>query len=240
MPTPHNSAPAGAYAKTVLMPGDPLRAKFIAETFLTDAQLVNSVRNCLGYTGLYKGHRVSVQASGMGQPSIGIYSYELYKEYGVENIIRIGTAGSYTERLSPKDVVVADSAFSDSTFALLQNGYKEHVNYPDSELNDVILQTAKTEGIECKTCRVHSSDVFYTAPEMGTFRDLAARTQSDCVEMESFALFSTANMLGKKAACILSISDSFVTGENLSSEARQTSFRTMMTLALDTAVALDK
>ena len=240
MPTPHNCAPAGAYAKTVLMPGDPLRAKYIADTFLTDVQLVNTVRNCLGFTGLYKGHRVSVQASGMGMPSIGIYSHELYTEYGVENIIRVGTAGSYSEHLVPKDVVLAHSAFSDSSFALVQNGCKDTITYPDPLLNDAILKTAQESGIECKTCRVHSSDVFYTAPEMGTFRDLAARTQSDCVEMESFALFNTAKMLGKKAACLLSISDSFVTGAELSSEERQTSLNAMLTLALEAAVALDK
>ena len=128
MSTPHNNAPKGAYAKTVLMPGDPLRAQYVAENFLTDVKLVNSVRNCLGYTGRYKGVPVSIQASGMGMPSIGIYSYELYTEYDVENIIRIGSAGSYSSRLNILDVVLADSAYSESSYALTHNGYKEKVN----------------------------------------------------------------------------------------------------------------
>ncbi len=131
MATPHNTAPEGAFAKTVLMPGDPLLAKYIAETFLTDPKVVTSVRNVYGYTGTYKGVPVSVMASGMGIPSIGIYSYELYKFYGVENIIRIGSAGSYSARLEVKDVVIADSAYSDSSFAKVHNGYPHNVNYPD-------------------------------------------------------------------------------------------------------------
>ncbi len=238
MATAHNNAPEGAYAKTVLMPGDPLRAKFVAENFLTDVKMVNNVRNCFGFTGLYKGCPVSVQASGMGMPSIGIYSHELYTQYGVENIIRIGSAGSYTERLDLNDVVLADSAYSESSFALVHNGYKERVNYPSKALNDAILATAKEAGITCKTCRVHSSDVFYTAPGAGTYRDLAERTESDCVEMESFALFHNAAFLGKNAACLLTISDSFVSSKELSAEDRQNSFREMMRLALETACKL--
>lgn len=238
MATAHNNAPEGAYAKTVLMPGDPLRAKYVAETFLTDVKLVNTVRNCFGYTGYYKGHRVSVQASGMGMPSIGIYSHELYTQYGVENIIRIGSAGSYSERLDLEDVVLADSAFSDSSYALVQNGYKENVNYPTAGINNVVLDTAKAIGITCKTCRVHSSDVFYTSPGGETFRELADRTKSECVEMESFALFHNAAVLGKGAACLLTISDSFVSSRELSAEERQNGFRKMMELALETAVAL--
>lgn len=238
MATPHNSAEAGAFAKTVLMPGDPLRAKFVADNFLADAVLVNDVRNCFGYTGTYKGVRVSVQASGMGMPSIGIYSYELFSQYGVENIIRIGSAGSYTDRLSVKDVVLADSSYSLSSYAQVHNGYAEHVNYPSKSLNEAILNTAKELGIACKTCRVHSSDVFYTTPFAGTYQQLAERTQADCVEMESFALFHNANYLGKKAACLLTISDSFVSETELTAEERQNSFREMMTLALEAAIRL--
>lgn len=240
MATPHNNAPEGAFAKTVLMPGDPLRAKFLAENFLTDAKLVNTVRNCFGYTGLYKGHPVSVQASGMGIPSIGIYSYELYTQYGVENIIRIGSAGSYTDKLDVMDIVLADSAYSESDYALVHNGYEGNVNYPSKELNSVILDVAKQQDIVCKTGRVYSSDVFYTNPERASYQDIAARTGSACVEMESFGLFHNAAYLGKKAACLLTISDSFVSTKELSAEDRQNSFRTMMTLALETAVALDK
>lgn len=235
MATPHNNAPEGAYTKTVLMPGDPLRAKFVADTFLTDVRMVNNVRNCFGFTGLYNGRPVSVQASGMGMPSIGIYSHELYTQYGVENIIRIGSAGSYTARLDLNDVVLADSAYSRTSFALVHNGYKENINYPSKSLNEAILSTAKDVGIACKTCRVHSSDVFYTSPTSGTYRDLAEQSKSDCVEMESFALFHNACFLGKRAACLLTISDSFVSSKELSSEERQNSFREMMTLALETA-----
>lgn len=240
MSTPHNNAPKGAYAKTVLMPGDPLRAQYVAENFLTDVKLVNSVRNCLGYTGRYKGVPVSIQASGMGMPSIGIYSYELYTEYDVENIIRIGSAGSYSPRLNILDVVLADSAYSDSSYALTHNGYKEKVNYPSKDLNDAILAKGAALGINVKTCRVHSSDVFYTDPNGETFEQIAQRSGGECVEMESFALFHNANYLHKNAACLLTISDSFVSTQKLSAEERQQSFRTMMKLALETACDLDK
>jgi len=240
MPTPHNNAPAGAYAKTVLMPGDPLRAKFVADNFLSDVKLVNNVRNCFGYTGLYKGVPVSVQASGMGIPSIAIYSYELFTEYGVENIIRIGSAGSYTSRLDLLDVVLADSAFSDSSYALTHNGYKDKVNFPSPGLNGIIRAKAEELNIALKLCRVHSSDVFYTDDSMGNFEALAQRTGSDCVEMESFGLFHNANYLHKNAACLLTISDSFVSSKVLTAEERQNSFRTMMQLALESAFQLDK
>ncbi len=238
MSTPHNNAAAGAFAKTALMPGDPLRAKFVADNFLTDVVRVNDVRNCFGFTGLYKGVSVSVQASGMGMPSIGIYSYELFSEYGVENIIRIGSAGSYTNRLDVKDVVLADSSYSESSYALVHNGYKEKVNYPSATLNAAILATANDLGIACKTCRVHSSDVFYTSPNKETYQELALRTQTDCVEMESFALFHNAAYLHKHAACLLTISDSFVSAKELTAEERQNSFREMMTLALEAAIRL--
>ena len=239
MSTPHNSAEPGDFAKTVLMPGDPLRAKTVAETFLEDARLVTAVRNCLGYTGTYKGVPVSVMASGMGMPSIGIYSYELFSFYGVENIIRIGSAGSYTADLDVLDVCLAESAFSDSSFALVQGGCPDHVLYPSSKINRLAQEKAKELGIPCKMAKVHSSDVFYTDPKMGTWQDLRARTGADCVEMESFALFHNANMLKKHAACLLTISDSFVTSQEISAELRQTAFKDMMKLALETAAALD-
>lgn len=235
MATPHISAPAGAFAKTVLMPGDPLRAKFIAENFLTDAQLVTSVRNVLGFTGLYKGKPVSVMASGMGIPSIGIYSHELYTEYGVENIIRIGSAGSYVERLNVMDVVLAESAYSDSSYARILSGTRKKKLLPSPVINAMVCQKAAELGIDVKPCVVHSSDVFYSEE---SWQDIAKRTGSECVEMESFGLFENANVLGKQAACILTISDSFQNHQNLSAEERQTSFKTMMTLALETAIAL--
>ena len=233
--TPHINAPEGAFAKTVLMPGDPLRAKFIADTFLTDAQLVTSVRNVLGFTGYYKGQRVSVMASGMGIPSIGIYSHELYTEYGVENIIRIGSAGSYVSRLNVMDVVMTEAAYSDSTYALMTNGCTDHTIKPSPVINAMLTQKAQELGIDLKPCIVHSADAFYSDE---AWQDIAARTGSECVEMESFGLFHNANMLGKRAACLLTISDSFVSHVVLSAEDRQNNFRTMMQLALETAIAL--
>jgi purine-nucleoside phosphorylase len=238
MATPHISAAEGAFAKTVLMPGDPLRAKFIAETFLTAPQLVTSVRNVLGYTGTYKGTPISVMASGMGMPSIGIYSYELYKFYDVENIIRIGSAGSYRDWLNVMDVTLAESAVSDSTFAKVQGGVTEKSIKPSAALNAAIQQKAKDLGIDLKMSVVHSSDVFYSDPSQGSWQDIAKRTGSDCVEMESFALFHNANILGKRAACLLTISDSFVSHVELTAEERQNSFTEMMTLALETAIEL--
>ena len=224
MATPHISALEGAFAKTVLMPGDPLRAKFIAETFLTNPQLVTAVRNVFGYTGTYKGCPISVMASGMGMPSIGIYSYELFKFYGVENIIRIGSAGSYRDWLNVMDVTLAKSAVSDSTFAKVQGGVTDKNIAPNAELNTAIQKKAEELGINLKMSIVHSSDVFYSDPSQGSWQDIAERTGSDCVEMESFALFHNANMLGKRAACLLTISDSFVSHVELTSEERQNEF----------------
>lgn len=238
MATPHISAPDGAFAKTLLMPGDPLRAKFIAETFLTEPTLVTSVRNVLGYTGTYKGVPVSVMASGMGMPSIGIYSWELYKFYGVENIIRIGSAGSYREWLGVMDVTLAESAVSESSFALVQGGETSHCLKPSDTLNAAIQKKAEELGIELKMSVVHSSDVFYSEPSQDTWQDIAKRTGSDCVEMESFALFHNARQLGKHAACLLTISDSFVNHVELTAEQRQNSFTEMMRLALETAITL--
>ena len=230
MATPHINAVDGAFAKTVLMPGDPLRAKFVAENFLDDPKLVTSVRNVLGFTGTYKGVPVSVMASGMGMPSIGIYSYELFEFYGVENIIRIGSAGSYTDKLAVQDVVLAKAAYSDSSFAEVHNGTKDKTLYPSKELNDIILNKAKELGIKCNLGIVHSSDVFYSGNDWQEIRDT---TGTDCVEMESFALFHNANVLGKRAACLLTISDSFVSKVVLSA-----SFREMMKLALESAIAM--
>lgn len=238
MPTAHNNAQKGDFAKTVLMPGDPLRAKFIAETFLENPRLVNNVRNILGYTGTYKGQEISVMASGMGMPSIGIYSHELYTEYGVENIIRIGSAGSYSERLQVRDVVLAECATSESTFAKATCGETSDTLYPTAELNDIIIKKAEELGIECKLGKVHSSDAFYTAPSIGGWEDIRDRTRTECVEMESFALFCNAKMLGKRAACLLTISDAFYNNVALSAEDRQNSFTQMMTLALESALEM--
>lgn len=235
MSTPHIEAQKGDIAKVVLMPGDPLRAKFIAETFLTDVKKFNTVRNMFGYTGLYKGKEVSVMGSGMGMPSIGIYSYELYTEYGVESIIRIGSAGSYSEKANVYDVVLADSAYSESSFAKVAFNYEEDILKPSAALNERLLDSAEKLGIDVITGRIHSSDVFYR--DSGTnWEELRDNHDVLCVEMESFALFANAKKLDKKAACILTISDSFVTQEVTSAEERQTAFTKMMEIALDTAI----
>ncbi len=238
MATPHINAPEGAFATTVLMPGDPLRAKYIAENFLDTPELVTSVRNVLGFTGAYNGKPVSVMASGMGMPSIGIYSHELYQFYGVENIIRIGSAGSYTERLKVGDVVLATSAYSASSYAQVHNGVTNHELFPSEHINKVIMEKAQELNISCSPCIVHSSDVFYGGPDSESWQEIRKRTGVDCVEMESFALFHNANVLGKGAACLLTISDSLVDFTAMSAEERQTTFRTMMHLALESAIAL--
>ena len=235
MSTPHIEAKKGDIAKVVLMPGDPLRAKFIAETFLTDVKKFNTVRNMFGYTGLYKGKEVSVMGSGMGMPSIGIYSYELYTDYDVESIIRIGSAGSYSERANVYDVVLADSAYSESSFAKVAFNYEEDVLTPSATLNERLLVSAEKLGVDVITGRIHSSDVFYR--DSGTnWEELRDNHDVLCVEMESFALFANAKKLDKQAACILTISDSFVTQEVTSAEERQTAFTKMMEIALDTAI----
>ncbi|MDP2813183.1 MAG: purine-nucleoside phosphorylase [Erysipelotrichaceae bacterium] len=234
MATPHNRAIEGQIAKTVLMPGDPLRAKFIAENFLENVELFNDVRNMFGYTGTYKGHKISVMGSGMGMASIGIYSYELYAFYGVENIIRIGSAGSYSKDVNLYDVVLADSAWSESSFALTAFGYKEDVMLPSVKLNGSLISAAQRLDIPFVLGRIHSSDVFYRDSGV-TFEDIFKETHSVAVEMESFALFANAKKLGKHAACLVTISDSLVTHEVTTAEERQTSFTKMMQIALEMA-----
>lgn len=234
MSTPHNQAKPGDIAKNVLMPGDPLRAKFIAETFLTNVRQVNSVRNMLAFTGEYKGKEITVMASGMGMPSIGIYSYELYTVYGVENIIRVGSAGSYVEKLNIYDVVLADSAWSESTFAHTQNGFEGDTILPSAQLNKKILETAERLGVKVHLDKIHSSDVFYRESNVDGYKELYVKHGCTCVEMESFALFHNAAVLGKNAACLLTISDSFVTKQETTSEERQSSFVNMMKVALET------
>ena len=232
--TPHNSAKKGQIAKTVLMPGDPLRAKFIAETFLENAVQFNAVRGVFGYTGTYKGVEVSVMASGIGMPSMGIYSYELFKFYDVENIIRIGSTGAYTDQLELFDIVLAESVYSESTFAKMQCGCEEDVLYPSETLNNAMIESAEKLGKKLTVGRIHSSDVFYGELEVNTYEEKGAL----CVEMESFALFSNARVLGKKAACILTVSDNLVTHKETTAEERQTAFTDMMEIALNAAITL--
>jgi purine-nucleoside phosphorylase len=238
MPTPHNQASQEEIAKVVLMPGDPLRAKFIAETYLENPKLVNQVRNCFAYTGTYKGKTLTVMSSGMGMPSIGIYSYELFQFYGVECIIRIGSAGAYTDKLNLYDIVLADSAWSESSFAKCQSGDDSDVQLPDADVNGALQQAAEQLGYPMTTARIHSSDVFYAEKHMPTYKEYYEDKNCVCVEMESFALFHNAKVTGKKAACMLTISDSLVSHEATTAEERQNSFNKMMEIALDAAAQL--
>jgi len=224
----------GIIAKTVLMPGDPLRAQFIAETFLENVYKFNHVRNIFGYTGTYKGRRISVMASGMGMPSIGIYSYELFNFYGVENIIRIGSCGAYTSDLNLYDVILCTEAFSESTYAKVQSGYEYDTIAASSILNIKLEKIAEALKIKVHKHRVHSSDVFYRK-NFDEYNDIYKYHGCTSVEMESFALFHNANVLGKKAACLLTVSDNLVTHELTTSEERQGAFINMMKIALEMA-----
>ena len=236
MSTPHNQAQMGEIAKTVLMPGDPLRAKFIADTFLENPVQFNNVRGMLGYTGTYKGKKVSVMGSGMGIPSIGIYSYELYKFYGVENIIRIGSAGAYTADLDVYDVLLVTGSYSDSTFAKCQSGDEEEIQRPDPELVEKLRKAATDLGIEVHEGNVFSSDTFYFEENMLPANlEKAQKYQTLAAEMESFGLFHNAKVLGKKAACLLTISDNLVTHVETTHEERQVKLVEMMKIALEAA-----
>lgn len=234
--TAHIEAKKDEIAKTVIMPGDPLRAKFIAETYLENYKLVNKVRGIYAYTGEYKGKEVTVMASGMGMPSMGIYSYELFKFYDVENIIRVGSAGAYTDKLNLYDVVVVDSCYSESTYAKTQNGCSDNIMYASKNLNENIKNTSARLNKTITTGMFHSSDVFYK--ENNNYVELLEKYGCLAVEMESFALFHNAKVLGKNAACILTISDNLVTKEETTSEERQTSFVKMIELALESVVRL--
>lgn len=235
MPTPHNSAKPGDFAKTVLMPGDPLRAKFIADTFLENARLVNNVRGIHGYTGTYRDVPVSVMASGMGMPSIGIYSYELFSQYDVDNIIRIGSAGAISPKLKLRDVVAAQGACTNSNFAHQYGLPGAFAPIADYTLLETAVAVAREIGVEMPVGNLLSSDTFYDASgstmkwaEMGVL----------AVEMEAAALYMNAAKLGKRGLAICSISDSLVTGEELDAAQRQTTFTTMMKIALETAVKM--
>lgn len=236
MSTAHNHAQSGDIAKTVLMPGDPLRAKYIAETFLEHPKQFNTVRNMFGYTGTYKGKEVSVMGSGIGMPSIGVYSYELYTVYGVENIIRIGSAGSYTTDLHLGDVLIVQDAWSDSSFAKVQNLDDSDIQKPSEKLLNRCIEMAQKYNVPHAVGRVHSSDIFYV--EAHAVKDWYKEYGTLAVEMESFALFSNAKVLKKHAACLLTISDNLVTDEHMSADDRQTTFTNMMKIALETAVSL--
>ena len=233
IPTPHITAKEGDFARTVLMPGDPLRAKYIAENFLTDAVLVNNVRGVNGYTGMYNGKRVSVMASGMGMPSMGIYSYELFKFYDVDNIIRIGTAGSLQPDLKIRDLAIAMGACTDSNYAAqyeLPGTFAPIASF--DLLRKAVDQAEKMGNVGYKVGNVASSDVFYSErPTMEAWQKMGVLA----VEMETAALYMNAARTGKNALTICTISDSLVTGEVTTSEERQTSFADLMKVALEIA-----
>jgi purine-nucleoside phosphorylase len=209
MSTPHNNAKKGDIAKTILMPGDPLRAKFVAEKYLENPVVFNNVRGMLGYTGTYKGKALSVMGSGMGIPSIGIYSYELYTTYDVDNIIRIGSAGGYSEKLELHDVVLATEAYSESTYARYQNGFEGDVIAASPGLVEKLRDSAKHLGVSISEGRIHSTDVFYRTIKAEPEYWKKLREEKNCiaVDMEAFGLFHNAGITGKNAACILTISD---------------------------------
>ncbi|MDD4298282.1 MAG: purine-nucleoside phosphorylase [Bacilli bacterium] len=230
MATPHIGALKGDIAKIVLMPGDPLRAKFIAETYLTDVVMFNQVRNMFGYTGYYNNKKVSVMGSGMGMPSIGIYSYELYNDYDVEKIIRIGSCGALIKELKLFDVILVDAAYSDSSYAYVQSGNENKVIVSSSFLTNHIEAVAKQEGIEIVKGNVYSTDVFYN--QNTDIEKLVNDYKCIGTEMEAFALFHNAKIFDKEAACILTVSDSLITKDAITSEQREKSFVKMVELAL--------
>ena len=242
-PTPHISAKPGDFGKTVLLPGDPLRSKFIAENFLENPVLVNNVRGVQGYTGTYKGVKVSVMATGMGMPAMGIYSHELYNGYNVENIIRVGSAGSIQEHIKLYDLVIAQGACTDSNFANqfhLPGTFAPIASY---ELLTAAVDSAKELGARYHVGNVNSSDVFYgdhdLVPEGLDGLYGLKKMGVMALEMEAAALYMNAARYGKRALCICTISDHVLTGELTDSATRQTAFTTMMQVALDVAVKME-
>ncbi len=232
-PTPHNGAKAGDIAETVLMPGDPLRAKYIAENFLKDAVCFNTVRNMLGYTGTYEGKRVSVMGGGMGMPSVGIYTYELYHFYGVKNIIRVGSAGGIADGVHTHDVIIAMGACTDSNYAAQYRLPGTFAPVADYGLLKKAVESAEEQRAHVVVGNVLSSDVFYgdDADALKKWKKMGVLA----VEMEAAALYMNAARCGGKALCILTISDCPLTGESLSAKERETGFNSMINIALKAA-----
>ena len=235
-PTPHINARPEDFARTVLMPGDPLRAQFIAETFLENPRLVTDVRGMLGYTGTYQGHPVSVMGSGMGMPSIGIYSYELYTQYDVENIIRVGSAGAMRADLELGSVVAGQGACTNSNFADQYELGGTYAPICDFDLLMAAVESARELGVKMPVGNLYSSDTFYDAAGRNMrFSKMGVMA----VEMEAAALYCTAAYTGKRALAICSISDNLVNGTELSADERQTNFTNMMKIALEVAVKME-
>lgn len=235
--TAHIESKKEDIAEVVLMPGDPLRAKYIAENFLTDYKLVNKVRNMFGYTGYYKGKRVTVFASGMGIPSIGIYSYELYKFYDVKKIIRIGTSGSFNKNIKVKDVVLSSGAYCKSYFDQLFDGNDINFIKSSLSLNEKIKTVADNKNISLKFGKTITSDVFdLYSSSMEEFKNNYPEEDYLAVEMEAFGLFYMANRLGREASCLMTVVDSFYDEKSLTSEEREQSLNEMITIALESVL----
>ncbi len=236
--TPHNEAKKGDIAQTVIMPGDPLRAKYIAENYLTDYKLVNKVRNIYAYTGNYKGKRITVMASGMGMPSMGIYAYELYKYYDVENIIRIGSCGGYLEEEKLFDIILAREVYSESNFAYTLNNDNCHLIEGDKQLSDRISEKAKEKEIKLFEGTTACTDCFdlYMTDVNKFLERIPKNIKPIAAEMEAFALFYIAKLLNKKAACIMSVVDSKFIKEVATPEERETGLNKMIELALDSII----
>lgn len=232
--TPHIEASINDIASTVIMPGDPNRVKYIAENFLENIKLVNTVRGELAYTGYYKGKRITIFSSGMGIPSMGIYSYELYKYYNVENIIRVGSAGAYTKGLNIKDTFLVENSYSTSSYKV--EGVNSNLIPSNNELNNIIVNTSKELNINLKQGNVYSSESFYELDL--NIEELINKYNIKCVEMETYSLFTNSIYFNKKASALLTISDSFVTKEALSSKEREEGFNKMIELALESSLKI--
>ena len=230
----HIAAKKGKIAKTVLQPGDPLRAKYIADNFMEEVKLVSQTRNIFYYTGLYKGKEISVGASGMGIPSIGIYSFELYTEYEVDTIIRIGTCGAYTTDLKLFDLLNVENSASESTYAKFAWGIEEELLKSQGNVFETINQTAEKLSLNIQPTNIHTSDIFYRKDE--DLPAIATKYNCSAVEMEAFALFANAQYLGKNAAAILTVSDVIPTREKISADEREKALKPMIELALETAL----
>lgn len=235
--TPHNHAPKDAYAETVLLPGDPLRAKWVAETFLEDAKLVNSVRNCLGYTGTYKGKKVSVQATGMGQPSLAIYVHELIHIYGAQNFIRIGTCGGLNEKVKVRDVVLGVAASTDSAMNAGTFGRYHYAPHADFGLLRKAAELADERQMNFHAGGIVSSDVFYVEGGAKGYQPLLDHDIL-AVEMEAAALYTLTAKYKRKAIAICTMTDCLITGDEIDADARQSSLEEMATLSLDLASTL--
>lgn len=235
--TPHNKAEKNQIAKIVIMPGDPKRALYIAKNYLTDYELVNDIRGMLAFTGYYQGKRITVMGSGMGIPSMGIYSYELFKFYDVELIIRVGSIGAYDDSLHLFDIILANESYSASTYAKMQSGKEENILFSNPAVNEKIRETAKEMNIKLHEGRVYSTDVFYY--ENFDAKKINQELNVLGAEMESFALFHNANICGKKAACLATVSDHVIRKEELPPEQREKAFRQMIELALNTILKIE-